>query len=258
MFAAAGGLAVGLAGAAAGDLLSEEVRERADRVPFWLIERAGRRLSPALRDELEGEWAAELHAILARRGADRLPVTRFVIGTRYALGLLRSAGAVECALRGDGRCRPALRPGLCLATVRTAVPAARAGCFGVGFGAVVGAGADVGTTAGVVLGLAAAVGALLLGVLVGARLVPPAALGVGLGAGLSAHLGVTGTSVSFAVGGVLVAALAGTLLAGPAERAGRPGSRTLWPGTRTLWPCTRILRPGSRALWRGRRGHRWF
>jgi hypothetical protein len=218
--AGAGGLAAGVAAMTIGDLLSEEVRERADRLPYRLIQRAGRRLSADVRVELTGEWTAELHAILDRHGADRLPLTRFVIGTRYAVGLLRAAGAVDCALRGQGSARLSFRPGIGLAAVRAAAPVVRAGCFGVGFGISVGTGANVGAAAGVALGLGGAVGALLLGILVGARMVAPSALGVGLGAGLSANLGLNATSLSLAVGGVFVVALTGTVVAGPADRGG--------------------------------------
>jgi hypothetical protein len=223
--AAASGFGAGVTAVTVGDLVSEEVRERADRVPYWLIEHAGERMSPDVRPAMTNEWTAELHAILDQRGADRLPLTRLVIGIRYGVGLLWAAGAVDCALRGDGCARPSLRPGVGVAVARGAAPAVRAGIFGVAFGVAVGTGSNVGTVAAVGWGLGGVLGALVLGVLVGARMLVPTALGVGLGAGISAHLGLTAASLSLAVGGVLALVLAGTVLAGAGADGWSPRGR---------------------------------
>jgi hypothetical protein len=75
-----------------GDLVSEEVRGRLDHLPHALIRLAARRLPPDVREDLAEEWTAELHEIL--HGAEALPVTRLYRGTRYALGLLRTASSI--------------------------------------------------------------------------------------------------------------------------------------------------------------------
>ncbi len=84
---------VGFAGvlilACVGDLVSEEVRARLDRLPHSLIALAARRVPADVRAELADEWTAELHEIV--RGAQAFPVTRLVIGTRYGAVLLRTA-----------------------------------------------------------------------------------------------------------------------------------------------------------------------
>jgi hypothetical protein len=54
-----------------------------------LIALAARRAPVEVRAELREEWDAEPHEIL--RGAEALPITRLVIGTRYAAGLLHTA-----------------------------------------------------------------------------------------------------------------------------------------------------------------------
>jgi xanthosine utilization system XapX-like protein len=78
--------------------LNEEVRGRLDRLPRALIRLAGRRLPQTVRDDLTDEWAAELDAILQR--AEALPLTRLLVGIRYALGLLRVAPVVASELTG--------------------------------------------------------------------------------------------------------------------------------------------------------------
>jgi hypothetical protein len=75
-----------------GDLVSEEIRVRLDRLPHALIRLAARRLPSDVREDLAEEWTAELHEIL--RGAEALPVTRLYRGTRYGLGLLRAAPSI--------------------------------------------------------------------------------------------------------------------------------------------------------------------
>jgi hypothetical protein len=94
--AAAWAALVGLIGmlvlACVGDLASEEVRGRLERLPHALIALAARRAPPEMRAELREEWAAELHEIL--RGAEGLPITRLVRGIQYAAGVLRTARGV--------------------------------------------------------------------------------------------------------------------------------------------------------------------
>jgi hypothetical protein len=92
-----GSLAGGLAILTLGDMASKEVRARLDRLPRALIGLAVRRLPPELRDDLGDEWHAELDHILRR--AKLYPVTRIFVGTRYAIGIVRSASSVGRSLR---------------------------------------------------------------------------------------------------------------------------------------------------------------
>jgi lipopolysaccharide/colanic/teichoic acid biosynthesis glycosyltransferase len=75
-----------------GDLFSEEVRTRLERLPAAVIRFAGRRLPADVRDEWTDEWLAELAYIL--RGTESLPISRLVRGTRFAVGHLRSAPTI--------------------------------------------------------------------------------------------------------------------------------------------------------------------
>ena len=202
------------------EMLSEELRDRVNDIPEWLIRCAGRRLSEDVRVQLVDEWTAELDAILDDHHAKLRPLTRLLIGIRYALGLLRAAGKVDCVLHGEDGTQPSFHPRIDLAVLRGAVPAVRVGAFGVGFGMAIGAHADVGVAAEIALGVGGGVGALMLGVLAGTRLAAPAALGVGLGAGLGAEFGISVTSLSLAFGGVLVATLVGAVLAHARDRPG--------------------------------------
>lgn len=81
-------LLAAITGAAAGELVSEEIRGRLDHLPRRLLRLAARRLPPSLREDLLDEWDAELHEIL--RGVEALPVTRLIRGARFALGLFRA------------------------------------------------------------------------------------------------------------------------------------------------------------------------
>jgi hypothetical protein len=92
-----GGLAGGLAILTLGDMASEEVRARLDRLPRTLIGLAVRRLPPELRDDLGDEWNAELDHILRR--AKLYPVTRIFVGTCYSVGIVWSASSVGRSLR---------------------------------------------------------------------------------------------------------------------------------------------------------------
>jgi hypothetical protein len=85
-WAVVGGILGSLIMVALGDLVSEEVRVRLDRLPFGLIRLAGRRLPVEMRDDRTEEWVAELHEIL--RGAEALPVTRLLSGVSFAVSAL--------------------------------------------------------------------------------------------------------------------------------------------------------------------------
>ena len=84
--------------ASAANMVSEEVCGRLDLIPRALIHFASHRVPPAIRADLGDEWLAELGAIL--NNARPLPVTRLLVGMRYALGLLRSAPAIARELNG--------------------------------------------------------------------------------------------------------------------------------------------------------------
>jgi lipopolysaccharide/colanic/teichoic acid biosynthesis glycosyltransferase len=81
-----------LATAVVGDLFSEEIRTRLERLPAAVIRFVGRRLPADVQDEWTDEWLAELAYIL--RGTESLPITRLVRGTRFAVGHLRSVPAI--------------------------------------------------------------------------------------------------------------------------------------------------------------------
>jgi hypothetical protein len=71
---------------------------------------AARRLPADVRDDIAEEWIAELHEILG--GAEALPVTRLYIGTRYALGLLRTAPRIGGDISTSAATRAARETGL--------------------------------------------------------------------------------------------------------------------------------------------------
>jgi hypothetical protein len=83
-------------GTALGDLLSEELRGWLDRVPYGLLRLAARRLPEKLRDDQLIGWVGELHEFL--RGAEARPIVRLLRGTKFAVGLLWSAGSIARAL----------------------------------------------------------------------------------------------------------------------------------------------------------------
>lgn len=89
---AVGAIVAALATACVGDLVSEEVRGRLDRLPYQLIRLAARHIPQDLRSDRTDEWEAELHEIL--RGVGAFPITRLVKGTRFAFGLLRTASVI--------------------------------------------------------------------------------------------------------------------------------------------------------------------
>lgn len=85
----AGFLAVvsGIAVAAAGEFISEEIRDRLDQLPRGILRLAARWLDPGQRATVyRDEWEPELVYIL--KGAEARPVTRLITGTWYALGIL--------------------------------------------------------------------------------------------------------------------------------------------------------------------------
>jgi hypothetical protein len=87
------GLLLAVLTAAIGELVSDEIRARLDRLPFALLAAAGRRLPAQQRDELYRQaWLPELHHIL--RGDEATPITRLVHGTRFAASLWLSAPQV--------------------------------------------------------------------------------------------------------------------------------------------------------------------
>jgi lipopolysaccharide/colanic/teichoic acid biosynthesis glycosyltransferase len=85
-----------------GDLVSEEVRTRLERLPAALIRLAGLWLPASVRDEWTDEWLADLAYIL--RGTESLPISRLVRGTRFAVDLLLGARAIgrELGEAGEG------------------------------------------------------------------------------------------------------------------------------------------------------------
>lgn len=95
--AAAAAGALGLAVVA--NVASEEIIGQLGRVPRAVIWLAIRRVASSCRADLEDEWLAELAAI--SRPSEGLPITRLLVGLRYALGLLRAAKVIEAELSGD-------------------------------------------------------------------------------------------------------------------------------------------------------------
>jgi hypothetical protein len=89
----------GFMGVALGDVLSNEIRARLDKIPHAIVQVAVLRLPVPLRRELSDEWSAELTEIL--RGHEALAVTRLWVGVRYSTGLLRSSAQVGRALSPD-------------------------------------------------------------------------------------------------------------------------------------------------------------
>jgi hypothetical protein len=70
-------------------LLTREREWPPGRLPAVLLGLAVRRAPVAVRDELRGEWFAELHEILL--GREARPVLRTYHAVRYAIGLVRAA-----------------------------------------------------------------------------------------------------------------------------------------------------------------------
>jgi hypothetical protein len=90
------GLVGTLAMTAVSDMVSEEVRDRLDHLPQAILWLAARRLGPEQRVIVyEEDWLPELAYIL--KGDEARPVTRLYHGTRFALGILVSAGRIAAA-----------------------------------------------------------------------------------------------------------------------------------------------------------------
>jgi hypothetical protein len=85
--------AAALATATLGDLISEEIRGWLDLVPHAILRLAATQLDPTQRETIyHDEWLPEL--CYALRGAESRPITRLMLGTTYATGLLISARRV--------------------------------------------------------------------------------------------------------------------------------------------------------------------
>lgn len=82
----------------AGDVASEEVRARLDRLPFAVLRLARSRLPAELRERVhDQEWVPELQHVLQH--AELFPLTRLITGFRFAAGLLLRAGTVAAELQ---------------------------------------------------------------------------------------------------------------------------------------------------------------
>lgn len=71
------------------DLVSKELQGQMDQLPHRILRLAARRLPPALRTQYFEDWEAELDYILRRH--DARPITRLLLGFRFATSLLRGA-----------------------------------------------------------------------------------------------------------------------------------------------------------------------
>ena len=90
----------GLGVTALGDMFSEEIRDRLDHLPPAILRLAARRVTPSQRITIyKDEWLPELTYIL--KGAEARPITRLITGTRYALGILASAGSIRRHLQRE-------------------------------------------------------------------------------------------------------------------------------------------------------------
>jgi hypothetical protein len=78
------------------EMLTIEGQNRLSLLPSLLLRLAARRVSAALRADLENKWQIELLHI--EQQTEGLPVTRLVRGTSFAVGILVSAGGISKAL----------------------------------------------------------------------------------------------------------------------------------------------------------------
>jgi hypothetical protein len=91
-------LALAVLVAALGELVSDEIRARLDRIPFAMLAAAARRLPAKQRADMhEQAWLPELHHIL--RGDQAMPITRLIHGTRFAAGLWLAAPRISRELK---------------------------------------------------------------------------------------------------------------------------------------------------------------
>jgi hypothetical protein len=96
----------GIAIAAVGELISEEVRDRLDQVPRGILRLAARRLDPGQRATVyRDEWEPELTYILG--GTEARPVTRLITGSWYAFGILLNARRIARHLHRPAPGQPA-------------------------------------------------------------------------------------------------------------------------------------------------------
>lgn len=94
------GLMVAVLLAAIGELVSDEIRARLDRVPLALLAMAAKRLPPEQYNALYVEaWLPELRHIL--QGDQATPITRLVHGIRFAASLWLSAPKIGQELADD-------------------------------------------------------------------------------------------------------------------------------------------------------------
>jgi hypothetical protein len=82
------------------DLMSKELQGQVEQLPHRVLRLAARRLPPALRTQYFEDWEAELDHILKRHEAR--PITRLLLGFRFATSLLRGARR----LRADHMSQP--------------------------------------------------------------------------------------------------------------------------------------------------------
>lgn len=82
------------------DLFSEEIRGQLDRIPYAFLWLARRRVPEKLQTSLyDEEWKPELYYILNREEAR--PISRLILGSWFALGLLRTARRISRARDGS-------------------------------------------------------------------------------------------------------------------------------------------------------------
>src|ERR1022692_2151285 len=80
--------------AALGEMVSEEVRARLDRIPRAVLAVAAKRLPPEQRKGLYVEaWLPELHHVL--QGDEAAPITRLIHGIRFAVSLWLSVPKIR-------------------------------------------------------------------------------------------------------------------------------------------------------------------
>lgn len=90
--AVVGSVAGGFLISSLGSLVGEEAAQHLDRLTHMLIRLTTRRLPRSVRQEIAEEWTAELDYLLWHEKA--LPLTRVLLGVRYATGLLISSGRI--------------------------------------------------------------------------------------------------------------------------------------------------------------------
>jgi hypothetical protein len=98
---------------ALGDLISEEIRGWLDLAPRAILRLAAAQLPSVQRTMIyDDEWLPELCYVL--RGAEARPITRLIIGTKFAVGLLIAARGIARTIN-----RASLAPSALVVGVRT-------------------------------------------------------------------------------------------------------------------------------------------